>query len=131
MVHTLASEYGWSYATISDDMYWEDVYEMYELASNMGAIERNDEMRFNFMLHAQTKDALNKWKDLPIPFPDRRYKPAKQQAGSKFMPRPFASRSKAQKATPEEKKRFEEVSRRLKEHQERVQEANRRSMYGF
>ena len=51
-------------------MYWEDTYEMYEYASNLDALEKNEDMKFQYMLHAQTKEALRSWKDSPIPFPD-------------------------------------------------------------
>jgi len=39
------------------------------LAANGVAIEKNSDLRFQFMLHADKKSA-RKWKDLPIPFPE-------------------------------------------------------------
>jgi len=38
------------------------------MAANFEADERNAELKFNFMLHADKKSAQN-WKDLPVPFP--------------------------------------------------------------
>jgi len=38
------------------------------MAANFEADERNAELKFNFMLHADKKSA-GEWKDLPIPFP--------------------------------------------------------------
>ncbi len=38
------------------------------LAANSAAIDKNADLRFQFMLHADKKSA-KKWKDLPIPFP--------------------------------------------------------------
>lgn len=52
-------------------MYWEDVYEMFEHASNLNILEKNDEMRFQFALHAASKN--NRWKNLEIPYPDKNY----------------------------------------------------------
>jgi len=38
------------------------------MAANFEADERNAELKFHFMLHADKKSA-GKWQDLPIPFP--------------------------------------------------------------
>ncbi len=38
------------------------------MAANFEADEKNAELKFNFMLHADKKSA-QKWKDLPVPFP--------------------------------------------------------------
>ena len=68
IVDTLAQRYGWGYKEISDEMYWEEVYELYEYASNCNILEKNEDMRFNFLLHAGSKEAINSWQDLLIPF---------------------------------------------------------------
>ena len=49
-------------------MYWEEFWECVVTASNFAIEERNAEFKFQFMLHATKKD-VNKWHDLPIPFP--------------------------------------------------------------
>ena len=38
------------------------------MAANFAADEKNAELKFQFMLHADKKSA-GKWKDLPVPFP--------------------------------------------------------------
>ena len=38
------------------------------MAANFTADERNADLKFQFMLHADKKSA-GKWRDLPIPFP--------------------------------------------------------------
>jgi len=38
------------------------------MAANLWAEERNAELKFHFMIHADKKSA-GKWQDLPIPFP--------------------------------------------------------------
>jgi hypothetical protein len=38
------------------------------LAANFSADERNAELKFHFMIHADKKSA-GKWQDMPIPFP--------------------------------------------------------------
>ncbi|MBU0847726.1 hypothetical protein KKH23_11110, partial [Patescibacteria group bacterium] len=43
-------------------------WELVQMAANFTADERNAELKFQFMLHADKKSA-GKWRDLPIPFP--------------------------------------------------------------
>ena len=43
------------------------------MAANFSADEKNAELKFQFMLHADKKSS-GKWKDLPIPFPVRESK---------------------------------------------------------
>jgi len=38
------------------------------MTANFSADEKNAELKFQFMLHADSKSA-GKWQDLPIPFP--------------------------------------------------------------
>jgi hypothetical protein len=52
-------------------MYWEEVWEMVQVAANLSIYEKNQEMFFNYCLHAQSKDAMKHWKDSPLPFPDK------------------------------------------------------------
>lgn len=49
-------------------MYWEEFWELVQMAANFTADEKNAELKFQFMLHADKKSA-KKWQDLPIPFP--------------------------------------------------------------
>ena len=49
-------------------MYWEDFWDLVQLAANFTADEKNAELKFHFMIHADKKSA-GKWQDLPIPFP--------------------------------------------------------------
>jgi hypothetical protein len=49
-------------------LYWEEFWELVRVSANYTADEKNAEMKFNFMLHADQK-AAGKWTDLPIPFP--------------------------------------------------------------
>lgn len=130
IIDILAKRYGWSYTSIAEDMYWEDVYEMYEYACNLDAVERNDSMKFDFMLHAQSEKALRQWSDFPIPFPDHRYKPMENKI-PKSLPRPFARSRKAGKATPEEAERLKVVRQRMDDQKRKVSEAQRQQMYGF
>jgi hypothetical protein len=58
-------------------LYWEELWEFVVIASNFAAEERNAEFKFQFMLHAD-KEAANKWKDLPIPFPETKQKTLKE-----------------------------------------------------
>lgn len=53
---------------MEEGLYWEEFWEFVQMASNFTADEKNADLRFHFMLHADKKSA-RKWKDLPIPFP--------------------------------------------------------------
>ena len=44
------------------------MWDLVRMAANFTADEKNAELKFHFMLHADKKSA-SKWKDLPIPFP--------------------------------------------------------------
>lgn len=128
MVDVLAKRYGWSFKQISEEMYWEDVYRYYEMACNLNTLERNDEMHFQFLLHAQTKEAANSWQEQEIPYPDRDWKPVKPTKG--VDPNSVFSRSLNRvKGTEEDKKRFQEVRRRLEEAR-LEEEAALRAYYG-
>lgn len=97
-------------------MYWEDVYKFYEIASNMDVLDSNEEMKFNYLLHAQTEDALKKWKDLTIPFPARDWNPLK---ASEKKPAVFERATKRVKTTdPAVIARFKEIQRRVMENEE-------------
>ena len=52
-------------------MYWEEVWELVEVASNIMVYQKNQEMFFQFCLHAGSKEAIKSWKDSPLPFPDK------------------------------------------------------------
>ena len=64
----LASRYGWTKKYVEEELYWEDFCNLVQMAANFTADEKNAELKFNFMLHADKKSA-GKWQDLPIPFP--------------------------------------------------------------
>ena len=51
-----------------NDLYWEEFFELVQIAANFSADEKNAELKFHFMIHADKKSA-GKWKDMPIPFP--------------------------------------------------------------
>ena len=53
-------------------MYWEEVWEQVQIASNLITYQRNQEMYFQFCLHAGSKDAIRNWKDSPLPFPNEK-----------------------------------------------------------
>ena len=53
---------------MEENLYWEDFWELIQMAANFAADERNAELKFQFMLHADKKSA-RKWRDLPVPFP--------------------------------------------------------------
>ena len=116
---TLASRYGWSFSEISENMYWEDVYEMYELSANTQVLERNEKMKFDYMIHATSKKALDGWKDLSIPFPNRSWVPPKE---SKIddLPQSFRRFKNASKASPEQVKRAKYVKKRVEENYKRM-----------
>lgn len=52
------------------ELYWEEFWEIGILAANLLAEEENEKRRFEFMIHCQSKEAMESWKDSPIPFPD-------------------------------------------------------------
>lgn len=129
MIDVLAKRYGWSFTEIREEMYWEHVYEMYEYASNLEAMEKNEEMRFQFLLHAQTKEAVNSWKDLPIPFPDTSIvNPVpsmiiKTDSGEKRvsdtnadLSPSFRKNFNARPMTPEQRERRDYVAKRQADH---------------
>ena len=60
-------------------MYWEEVWEQVQIASNLITYQRNQEMYFQFCLHAGSKDAIRNWKDSPLPFPDKEIKGKKRK----------------------------------------------------
>ena len=129
VVDTLAKRYGWNYTDISENMYWEQVYEMYEIACNLNVLEKNEDMKFNFILHAQTKDAQNSWNDLPIPYPDKDWNPVEIKESvipQKLFGKVAISRKKA---TPAERKRAEEVRKRMREHEEEIKKINDSVLY--
>jgi len=117
MVDTLAKRYGWPLSEISENMYWEEVYEMYELSCNLNVIEKNDDMKFQFILHSGTKDAAKKWKDLPIPFPNRKWNPKPSQTR---MPKAFERHAKKEKMSPAQRERLEYVKKRMEEHKKKM-----------
>lgn len=108
-------------------MYWEDVYEMFEYASNMEAIELNRDMHFNYMLHAQSKEALDAWESLKIPYPSRDWKETTYRgANIKDYVRKLPSKMLSQKkASIKQVKRMEEVRKKMEEHNLKVQNYTR------
>jgi len=67
----LARRYSWTKHYILEELYWEEVWELVKVASNSMALEKNQDMYFNFCLHAGSKDAIKNWKDSPLPFPEK------------------------------------------------------------
>ena len=67
-IDVLASRYSWTRKSCLEELYWEEFWKHVIIAANFTAEERNAQMRFEFMLHADKKSA-RKWQDLPIPFP--------------------------------------------------------------
>lgn len=142
MVDVLAKRYGWSYSDIAEDMYWEKVYEMYEYASNLDALETNGDRKFDFMIHAQSKEAIQSWQDMPIPFPDPRVVPIqapieKSQDGmhklseeTKTVRTKLRTQHSATVMTPEQRKRRDHVAKRLREHKENMAKIQRDKYYG-
>ena len=122
IVDVLAKRYGWSLTEIRETMYWEEVYELYEYASNVDAIELNRDMKFNFMLHAGSKDAINSWEDLKIPFPARDWKEPGSSAELLRIKRAGISRSKASKKQQE---RMIQVRKRMEEHRKKLKNRGR------
>jgi len=138
MVDVLAKRYGWQLSEIAEKMYWEDVYTQYEYASNMETMERNDSMKFQFMIHAQSKKAIDAWRDMPIPFPARNYKEtvtrpttpeqAKETRRSnenKALSQNFRRKLGVSKMTDAQRKRRDYVAKRQKAQQEKIQELRR------
>ncbi len=124
MVDTLAKRYGWFYNQIAYEMYWEDVYEMYEHAANMTVLEKDEEMQFQFSLHAMTKQKL---KRLPIPYPDPNFvREPQEQLKPKYakIDNKVAHALKRDKATPERIALRDKILERLAEHQEKVNKIN-------
>lgn len=121
---TLAKRYGWLYTEISENMYWEDVYAMYEFASNVSAIERNSEMKFQFMLHAESQKALDSWRDpIAIPYPDRRWippQPKEVKISKSGLPPKLMRFQNKSVASPKQLKRAKAVADKMKAHRERV-----------
>jgi len=100
-------------------MYWEEVYDMYELASNSSIVEKNEKMRFEFMLHATSKKALNSWKDMDIPFPNRNWVPPKKSQVDN-LPTSFKRFKNSSIASPEQVKRAKYVKKRVEENYKRM-----------
>jgi hypothetical protein len=119
VVDVLAKRYGWSVSEIAENMYWEDVYDLYEFASNMNTLEKSEEMKFQVILHATSKDCINNWKDLPIPFPNRKWKPAPKK---ERLPKAFERHVKREKMSPAQEERYKYVQKRLEEHKKKVAE---------
>lgn len=137
IVDVLAKRYSWSYSEISNNMYWEEVYEMYEYASNLDTLEKNEDMKFNFMLHATSKKALDSWQDAPIPYPDRNWKPPKPSEVDSVanLPQSFKTKVTPPRVaqTEAEKKKIRDriayVNKRKAETQKKVQELRMQHMY--
>ena len=53
---------------MEESLYWEEFWDLVQLTANFTADEKNAELKFQFMLHADKKSA-RKWQDSPIPFP--------------------------------------------------------------
>lgn len=66
----MAGRYSWTKTYILEELYWEEVWELVVMASNLTVYEKNQELFFNYCLHATSKDAIKHWKDSPLPFPD-------------------------------------------------------------
>lgn len=121
-------------------MYWEEVWDMYELASNSEIIEKNESMKFNFIIHAQSKEAMESWEDLPLPFPDQKWqiqmqKNAQKNRDASGLPSKFKSEMlkrrgiSRKEATQEDKDRFAEVKRRVRETQEKAVRLKEEKMF--
>ena len=128
LVEVLSARYGWSYEDIAEKMYWEDVYALYEYASNLNVLEKNEQFRFQFMLHAGSKKAMDAWKDMPVPFPDRSIKPFAIK--KETIPPKMKRMAGNSKMSPEQKQRYEHVKRRLEEHQKK-REALQQTYYNW
>ena len=71
--------YSWTKYYILEELYWEELWELVQVAANLSVYEKNQDLFFNYCLHAQTKDALKHWKDSPLPFPDISKLPKKRR----------------------------------------------------
>ena len=126
IVDILAKRYGWSYVDIADNMYWEDVYEMFIIASNHDAIEKNESMRFQFLLHATSQKQVDSWKDSKIPYPKLGWKEPIEQM---VLPERLAKARKRTTKTPEQEKRFREVQQKLSDFKRHLAETKSKN-YG-
>jgi hypothetical protein len=128
-VDTLAKRYGWSHTEISENMYWENVYEMYEYASNLNTLEKNEQMKFNFLLHATSKEAVSSWKDLLIPFPDRDWKRPTRKRRKLLSPK-LHSKQSSTKMSPEQRARAEYVKERIAKNKKKAAQELQEYHYG-
>jgi hypothetical protein len=96
-------------------MFWEDVYQMYELACNFNSLETNDEMKFQFILHADSK---SKWQDLSLPYPDKDF--IKTKAPKREEPFFVQRVTKREKASVQQLERAKYVKNRLAEHKKKL-----------
>lgn len=101
-------------------MYWEDVYSMYEYAANLDAIELNRDMRFNYMIHAQSKEAMDAWVDSKIPYPHPDWKEPKINLTDKF--KDSRIRSSKKKATKQQQERIKALKKKMAEHRKKMRE---------
>lgn len=67
-----------------EQLYWEEFQEFVQMAANFIVEERNAELKFHFMLHADKK-SKSKWKDLELPFP-KTEKDLEDKSGLKVLP---------------------------------------------
>ena len=84
-IDVLASRYGWEKQHIEEELYWEEFWELVQMAANFTADERNAELKFQFMLHADKKSA-GKWRDLPVPFPAEGKETVRDKSGISQLP---------------------------------------------
>lgn len=103
-------------------MYWEDVYSMYEYASNLDSLELNEQMKFQFMLHAQSKEAVSGWRDMPIPFP---IKGTKRYKRKDMLPVSMEKMKNSSIMNDEQKTRMEIVKEKMKQHEEKMDKMKR------
>lgn len=111
-------------------MYWEEVYELYEYASNLNTLEKNESMKFNYLLHANSENALSNWQDLLIPFPHREWKQPIRKKRKEVLSPKFMGKKSTSKMTPEQRKRAEYVKQRVKDHQEKARKELQEYRYG-
>lgn len=110
-------------------MYWENVYEMYEYASNLNTLEKNEQMKFNFLLHATSKEVANSWKDLLIPFPDRKWKrPIRKR--QKPLPHKLRNKQSKSKMSEEQRARAKYVREKLATDKKRAAQEYQEYYYG-
>ena len=95
------------------------MYDMYELCANSDVLEKNEGMRFNYMIHATTKKALEGWKDIPIPFPKRNWTPPQESKVDK-LPQTFRRFKNSSKASPEQVERAKYVKKRVDENYKKM-----------